>query len=135
MSYTIATTVRNAVVNAAVDLIDVGSSAAAGSILFRSSTTTIASCLMKNPAFGSASSGSAAMDTTGTVSGTVSPAGSSTIDRFRITDRDGTTLFDGSAGSVATSGADINLSSVVVNQNDVIEVTGLTCSLPATAGV
>lgn len=135
MSYTIADAVRNAVVNAAVDLIDVGSANAGGGILFRSATTTIATCLMNNPAFGNAASGSAAMDTTGVIDGTVVPAGSSTIDRFRIVNRDGTTLFDGAAGSVATSGADVNLSSVVVAQNDVIEVTGLTCTLPATAGV
>ena len=122
-------------VNAAVDLIDVGSANAGGAILFRSATTTIATCLMNNPAFGNASTGSAAMDTTGVIDGTVAPAGSSTIDRFRIVNRDGTTLFDGAANSVATSGADVNLSSVVVNQNDVIEVTGFTCSLPATAGV
>jgi len=132
MTYTVADTVRNAAVNAAVDLIDVGSANPGGQVLMRSASTTIATLQMNNPAFGAAASGSAAMDTTGVIDGTVSPSGASTIDRFRIVNRDGTTLFDGAAGSVATSGADINLSSVVVNQNDVIELTGLTVSVPAT---
>lgn len=136
MSYTVANGVRDAAVNAVTALFNGGSAAAGGAIIFRNATTTIATCLMNNPAFGNASGGNpAAMDTTGVIDGTVVPAGSSTIDRFRGVNRDGTTLLDGAAGSVATSGADINLSSVIVNQNDVIEITGLSISLPATAGV
>ena len=132
MTYTISDTARNAAVNAVVDLLDVGSANPGGQLLMRNASTTIATLQMNNPAFGAAAAGSAAMDTTGTIDGTVTPAGASTIDRFRLVNRDGTTVIDGSAGSVATSGADINLSSVVVNQNDVIEITGLTVSVPAT---
>lgn len=132
MTYTVSDPARNAAVNAVTALFNVGSANPGGQILMRSSTTTIATLQMNNPAFGASSSGSAAMDTTGTIQGTVTPSGSSTIDRFRMSNRDGTTIIDGNAGSVATSGADINLSSVVVNQNDVIQLTGLTISVPST---
>lgn len=134
MSYNLADAARNAAVNAIVDLIDVGSTNAQGTLQFRDASQVIASLSLNNPAFGASASGSAALDVTGTISGTVTPAGASTIDRFRIVDRNVTTIFDGASGSVAVSGADINLSSVAVNQNDVVEITGLTVSVPATGG-
>ncbi len=134
MSYTLANAARDAAVDAIVDLIDVGTTNAQGALQFRDAAQLIASLDLNNPAFNASSSGSSALDTTGTIQGTVTPAGASTIDRFRLVDRDVTTIFDGAAGSVAVSGADINLSSVVVNQNDVIEITGLTVTIPATGG-
>lgn len=132
MTYTVSDAARNAGVNGIVDLLDVGSANPGGQLLMRNASITIATLQLNNPAFGAAAVGSASLDTTGTIDGTVTPAGASTIDRFRLVNRDGTTIIDGAAGSVATSGADINLSSNVVNQNDVIEITGLTVSIPAT---
>lgn len=134
MSYSLSTAARNAAVNAVVDLIDGGTTNAQGALQFRDASQVIASLDLNNPAFGAAATGSAALDTTGTIQGTVTPAGASTIDRFRIVDRDVTTVIDGASGSVAVSGADINLSSVTVNQNDVVEITGLTVSVPASGG-
>ena len=134
MSYSLSTAARNAAVNAVVDLIDGGTTNAQGALQFRDASQVIASLDLNNPAFGAAASGSAALDTTGTIQGTVTPAGASTIDRFRIVDRDVNTVIDGASGSVAVSGADINLSSVTVNQNDVVEITGLTVSVPASGG-
>ena len=134
MGYNLSDAARNAAVNAIVDLVDVGSTNAQGALQFRDASQVIASLNLNNPAFGASAGGSAALDVTGTINGTVTPAGQSTIDRFRIVSRDVTTIFDGAAGSVAVSGADINLSSVVVNQNDVIEITGLSVSVPASGG-
>ena len=135
MSYTLSTAARNAACDAIVDLVDSGTTNTEGKLQFRNSTTLIAEIDLNQPAFGAAASGVASLDTAGGLQGTVSPAGSSTIDRFRIIDRDSNNVFDGDAGSVATSGGDINLSSVSVNQNDVVEVTSLTVTIPASSGV
>lgn len=132
MTYTVSDPARNAAVNAVTALINVGTGTPGGVILMRSAVATIASLQMNNPAFAAASAGSAAMDTAGVIDGTVTPSGTSVIDRFNIVNRDGTAIITGAAGSVATSGGDITLSSTTVNQNDVIELTGLTISVPAT---
>lgn len=133
MAYTLSTAAQNAACDAIVDLVDTGSGTAA--IQMRDSGQLIATLNLNNPAFGASSSGVATLDVVTTaVEGSVTPAGFSTIDRFTIVDRDGTAVFTGSAGSVATSGADINLSSVTVNQNDEVRITGLTVTVPASGG-
>lgn len=127
MAFTVSNTANDAAVNAIVDLIDGGANA--GTLEFRDASQLICSITLNDPAFGSASGGTgAALDTTPAVSGTVTPA-SATIDRFRMLDSNSVVIIDGAAGSVATSGADINLSSVAVSQNDVIEQTSLTVTL------
>jgi hypothetical protein len=132
VSYNVPAATASAAVNAVTALINAGSTNPTGALQMRNASTLIANLNFNNPAFATTSTGTATMNNSPAVSGTVTPAGQSTIDRFRMVDRNSGTIIDGLAGSVAISGADIQISSVTVNQNDVIEITGLNMSVPLT---
>ncbi len=72
-----------------------------------------------NPAFGAASGATAALLSV-PLSGTVTAGG--TVSKFRFTTGVDVTIIEGSVG---TSGQDINLSSVVVSINDVIQLDSI----------
>ena len=109
---------RTALCNTAVDLVDGG--AAAGKLKFlNSGATPLCTITLQDPAFGDAS-GPSALLLGVPLSGTVGVQG--TITQFIFTDSNDVTVI---AGTVSTSGADINLSSVAVNVNDVIQVDSI----------
>ena len=120
---TLETSARNAACDAIVDLIDAG--AGAGTLVFQTSgDVEVATLTFSDPAFGAASTGtataSAITSDTSATGGTVAQA----------------SAFDSNAAkviefTVATSGADINLSSLTVGAGDTVSVSSLTITVPA----
>jgi hypothetical protein len=107
-------------------LLDGGTGDATGDIAFSTSApATLCICNLANPAFGNSSTGVATANAI--AQGTVSTGGTIALALFR--NRANTEIF---RCAVGTSGSDINLSSVVVNTSDTIDVTSLTYTQPAT---
>jgi len=128
MAVTLGTTARNAAADGVVDLLDGGAGDATGDISFQTAgAVALATCNLTNPAFGNASAGvaTAAAIAQGTVSGSSNP---STIALAIFRNRANTEIF---RCAVGTSGSDINLSSVAVNNSDTIDITSLTYTQPA----
>ena len=108
---------RTALCNTAVDAVD---ASGAGKLKFLTAVDALlCTVTLPNPSFGAAS-GPTAILLGVPLSGTVTAGG--TIAKFRFTTNADVTVIEGSVG---TSGADINLSSVVVSINDVIQIDGL----------
>jgi len=121
------TSTRYALVNAAVDRIDLGGGTA-GKLTFLSATdTVVCNITLANPAF--SSTGSSASQTllgvplTGTVLTTAV-----TIAKFYVYDTTGSTVVI--AGAVGTSGQDINLSSITPSAGDQIVIDSITYTAP-----
>ncbi len=117
------TNVRNAMTDAAVDLVDAG--AGAGALIFQNAAlTTLATLAMSDPAFGNSAVGiataNAISDETNATAGT--------SDRFIIQDSDANSVF---LGAVAASGSDINLSNPTFSGGDAVGMTSLTYEGPA----
>ena len=117
------TAARNAAADAIVDLLDAG--AAAGYVQFETSADVeVATLPLSDPAFGAAANGvataaSIASDTNAT-GGTVAQASwydSNNVKRWENT--------------VATSGAEINLSSVAIGAGDTVSLSSFTLTMPA----
>lgn len=128
MAVTLTNTARSAAADAVVDLLDGGSGDATGDINFQTAgAVSLATCNLSNPAFGAASNGvcTAAAISQGTVSGSSNP---STIAVALFRNRANTEIF---RCAVGTSGSDINLSSVAVNNSDTIDISSLTYTQPA----
>jgi hypothetical protein len=124
MAITHLTALRNTLADAAVDSLDVGSGSASGSLEFRTSgDVEVATLALSNPAAGSASSGTATFNS---ITSDTSATGG-TVAKFALKDRDGTAKI---FGAVATSGGDINLSSLSVGAGDTVSVSSLTYSAP-----
>jgi hypothetical protein len=121
MALTHGAATRNAMCNVVVNRIDLG--AAAGTLKFLTSLDVVLCTITcADPAFDSAFGGTANMlglpkQSTGAVAGTVA--------KFLFADSDGVTIFEGSVG---TSGQDINLSSVTLATNDIIQIDALSYS-------
>lgn len=130
MAVTLTTAARNASCDAVVDLIDGGSGDASGDLTFATAAaaTNLCTCPFSTTAFGSASTGvaTAAAITQGTVAGSSNP---STIAVALFRNKSNTEIF---RCAVGTSGSDINLTNVSVNNGDTIDVTSLTVTAPAT---
>jgi hypothetical protein len=119
MAITHQTALRNTLADAAVDSLDAGSSAASGSLEFRTSgDVEVATLTLSNPAAGSASSGSSTFNA---ITSDTSATGG-TVAKFALKDRDGTAKI---FGAVGTSGSDINLSSLSVGVGDTVSVASL----------
>lgn len=128
MAVTLATAARNAACDAIVDLLDGGTGDATGDIAFSTSApATLCVCTLAATAFGAASSGVATAGTiaSGTVSGSSNP---STVALALFRNKANAEIF---RCAVGTSGSDINLSSVSVNDGDTITVSSLTFTVPA----
>ena len=110
---------RTALCNTAVDLVDGGSGAGKLKFLTRGDSV-LCTITLADPAFGAAS-GPSALLLSVPLTGSVVAGG--TISKFRFTDSNDTTVIE---GAVSTSGSDINLSSVAVSINDVIQIDSLT---------
>jgi hypothetical protein len=123
MAVTHATTVRTAIADLVVDLIDAG--AGAGTLEFLTSgDVEVATLTFSDPAFGAASSGTA---TASAITSDTSATGG-TVAKFRTKDSNGNVVF---LGAVSTSGSDINLSSLSVGVGDTVAISSLTYSAPA----
>ena len=120
---------RNAAVDAVADLVDAGSLAANGSMVFTTgggSPTTLLTLPMANPAFGAAVAGVA----TANAIGSANPVANGTAAEASIQDRDGVTVVDGL--SVGTSGTDVIFSNVNWTTAETIGLSSFTLTIPAT---
>lgn len=128
MTLTLQTATRNAACDAIVDLIDGG--AGAGILEIKSAASTVvgtnevATLTFSDPAFGAASSGTA---TASAITDDTSATGGTASD-FTVFDSNNTSIFQ---GSVSTSGADLNLSSVSIGAGDTVTITSFTVTMPA----
>ena len=128
MAITLETSARDAACDAIVDLIDAG--AGAGTLEFKSAdssvagTNEVATVTFSDPVFGASSSGTATAnaitDDTNATGGTAAT--------FTIFDSNSAAVF---RGSVSTSGADINISSVAIGATDTVSISSLTATMPA----
>ena len=117
------TNARNAAANAIVDLIDSGPGA--GTLEFETSgDVEVATLTFSDPAFGSASLGTA---TASAITSDLNATGG-TIAQASIYTSTGTKILE---ATVSTSGAEINLSSLNISAGDVVSVTNLTLTVPA----
>lgn len=122
---TISTAARNAACNAIVDLLDVGTTDANGDlVIMTSGDVEVATLALSNPAFGAAATGVA---TASAISSDTNATGG-TAALFKMQDRDNTEVF---RGSVGTSGAELNLSSVAIGAGDTVSVSSFTVTMPA----
>lgn len=120
---TLETSARNAAANGVVDLIDAG--AGAGTLQFETSgDVEVATLTFSDPAFGAAASGvataSAITSDTSATGGTVAQASAYDSNSAKVIEF-----------SVATSGADINISSTVVAATETVACSSLTVTMPA----
>ncbi|WP_295103485.1 hypothetical protein [uncultured Microbacterium sp.] len=136
MATRIPTNVRNAMANAAVDLIDAGP--AAGAVQIRTGAqpasagsaatgTLLGTLTLSDPAFADAVNGTA---TAGAVTGDSSADASGTAGWFRVLDSTGATVMDG-AISEAGGGGDMILDSTAIVAGGTISVTSWTVTQPA----
>lgn len=117
MALTHATAVRNTLADAINTAVNAG--AGAGQlVIMTSADVEVATLTMSDPAFGAATSGSitanAIADDTNATGGTAA--------LFKVTDSAGAEVY---RGTVGTSGADLNLSSVTIGAGDTVSVTSL----------
>lgn len=144
MAVSLSTAARNAGVDAIVDLIDGGSGAGVLRIYSGSKPagpgssatgTLLLAYTLSDPAFGSASSGSASIDVTPALSTTGLAAG--TAGYFRLLDSTeaagtGLGVIDGTVTATG-GGGDVTLSTTTVSIGLTVEVTSLSITLPASA--
>lgn len=81
-------------------------------------------CAFSSTAFASATGGVATANAIS--NGTAGASG--TADSFEVRDGDGTVIF---SGTVGTSGADLNITNTSINTSDVVSVTSMTYTAPA----
>jgi len=119
------TAARNAACNSVVDLLDLGSTNANARMVFRTvADAEVATLNMSNPAFGNAANGAC---TAGAISDDTNATGGVTT-KATLEDRDSTEALE---LSVATSGADVNVSSTTIAAGDTVSVSSLTVTVPA----
>lgn len=136
MTVSISTTARNNSGNAIVDLIDQGTTNPSGTLEIRTGSkpsspqasatgTLLTSHTLSNPAFGDFSTGSAnasnISDATALETGTAG--------WFRIYDRDGNAVFDGSV-TISDGGGDITFDIIDFVVGGVIVITSLRATMP-----
>lgn len=120
---TIPTATRNAIANAAVDLIDGGTGA--GYIEIRDGAVVLATCVMSDPAFGNAATGVAAASA---ISDEDSAVASGTADNFKVYDSAATEIM---SGDVGTAAATMIMPSVNITIGEPVSVTSFSVTAPA----
>jgi hypothetical protein len=120
------TSVRNAIADAVVDLIDAGTGA--GKLIFYTSNTgtALATLTLSDPAFGAAASGVA---TAATITSNTD-TGSGTVTWFKVVDSDDNIVFEGDVTDDDTGTGSIQLSSVALGTGDTVSVSSLTYTAP-----
>lgn len=138
MTLLLSNAARSVGLDAITDLIDAGTGQTEGYIEIRVGSapaattdadtgTLLATLPMSNPAFNAASNGVAAADII-TSDSTADATG--TAGYFRVKDRDGTVIMQGSCG---TSGADLNLNTTSIVAGAIVSITSFQLTLPASA--
>ena len=128
MALTHTTATRNAMADAVVDRIDLGTTDTTGDLVIQTSGDVEVATLSwtATPAFGAATGGVATMnainDDTSATGGTAA--------KFKFQDRDNTEVVSGSVTATG-GGGDIELSSVVIGAGDTVSITSLTYTAPA----
>jgi len=120
------TSVRNAIADTVVDLIDAGS--AAGKLKFYTSDggSMLAELTFSATAFGAAASGVATAAAITADSNTAS----GTVTWFEVEDSDGNLVFEGDVTDDDTGTGSIQLSSVALGTGDTVSVSSLTYTAP-----
>lgn len=123
----ISTSIRNAMCDAAVDAIDVGSTNTGGQLRIYTAghTTLLATLEFSATAFLAAASGVA---TANSIASDTNAAATGTAAACRVVNQDEVTCWDGSVG---TSGEDVNLSSVSITAGDTITISSMTVTQPS----
>jgi hypothetical protein len=122
MAITHSTTIRNAIADLVVDAID---TAGPGTLEFQTSgDAEVATLTFSATAFGAATGGTA----TAAAITSDSDATGGTVAKFVVKSGTPADIF---SGAVATSGSDINLSSLTVGAGDTVSISSLTYSAPA----
>jgi len=135
MAITLATATRNAMCDAAVDLIDGG--AGAGTIQIRSGSrpasandaatgTLLATVTLIDPAFGAASAGVATVANPAAVTAVAT----ATATWFRALDSNAATIFDGSVTATG-GGGDLTLATTSITTGLSVDITGGTFTMPS----
>lgn len=128
MTTTLTANARNAAANAVVGLIDAG--AGAGTVELKTAASTVqgtnevATLTFSDPAFGAAAAGVATANAI--TSDTSATGGVATA--FTVFDSDGNAVFE---GGVATSGAEMTISSTNVGAGDTVSISSFTYTQPA----
>ena len=125
MAITLATAARDAACNAIVDLIDTGG---AGTLVLETAADAeVATLTFSATAFGASSTGTA---TAPSITNDASATGSgSNVTKFTIVNGRAADVL---TGSVSTTGPDINLNKVLIDAGDVVSISALTVTMPAT---
>ena len=123
---TLTVAARNAAADAIVDLIDGGSGSYGDIAFLDSSDTVLCVCNMSNPAFGSASNGTATANSIS--NGTVSTSG--TIAKVKIRDTDDNEVMECTI-TVTGGGGEFEIGNLTVSSGDTISVTSFTVTMPA----
>ena len=119
--------IRNGISDYVVDKIDIGSTDATGDLVFLTAgDVEVATLAMTNPAFGAAASGVA---TAATITNDPSATGG-TIAKFKIQDRDNTTVVEGSC-SLIGGGGEMELTSLVIVAAEEVSISSLTYTAPS----
>lgn len=125
----IATSVRNAMCDAAVDLIDGGTTDATGDIqLTTSGDVEVALLTFANPAFGAASTGVATANSI--TDDTSATGGSLSSGKIKLRDRDNNVLWVGTV-TATSGGGDLEISSLTVGAGDTVSISSMTVTMPA----
>lgn len=128
--------VRNKSTDAVVDAVDVGTTNSTGRVMIytgsqpatpetAASGTLLVTINFGNPAFTSASAGTAGLANGTAIAGTVANTG--TAGWYRVIDRDNRPIFDGSVG---TSGQDMNFDNVSFVAGGTATITTMSISSP-----
>ena len=127
MAITDSVAIRQGKTNLAVDAIDAGSGTATGKLVYQTTgLATVATADFANPAFGAAN-GSALATANAIEDALVTADG--TVAKFKVIDRDGTTIFSGTVTAVS-GGGDIELTHLDFLEDDIIRTESLTYQSP-----
>jgi len=133
MAITLTDAVRNAACNAIVDLVDAGAGAGTLEIKSAASTTAgvneVATLTFSTTAFGAAGASVQGRADADTITPDTAAAGG-TAGFYTVFDSNNLAIWQ---GTVAASGADLNLSSVTITGGDTVSVSSFTLTVPATA--
>ena len=118
---------RNAIADAVVDLVDVGSTNAQGRIFVYTDNrvSLLATILLPNPAFGTASVGIATANGLPLSDSLADASGTAAI--FDIVDRDENIIF---SGTIGTSNADMIVPDTEIAANDIVKIISLSYTAP-----
>ncbi len=124
MALTHVVAARNAMADALVDRVDLGSTDATGDLeIMTSGDVEVSTHILINPAFGAAASGTATADT---IADDTSAAGG-TAALFRFNDRNNGEVFRGTV-TATSGGGDIELDNVTVGVGVTVSITSFTYS-------